>query len=119
MSTFEGHGLGCVRGGRLVFAGLSFAVPPGGALVLAGPNGSGKSSLLRLMAGLTPAAAGRLCWGGEAVADDPSAHRRRLHYVGHLDAIKPALTVRTVQEYRSAVGWNARACSPFPRAAPS
>lgn len=94
MSTFEGHGLGCLRGGRLVFAGLSFTVPPGGALVLAGPNGSGKSSLLRLMAGLTPAAAGRLCWGGEAVADDPAAHRRRLHYVGHLDAIKPALSAR-------------------------
>lgn len=92
MSTFEGHGLGCVRGGRLVFSGLSFEIPPGGALVLAGPNGSGKSSLLRLMAGLTPPAAGRLSWAGEAVADDPVAHRRRLHYVGHLDAIKPALS---------------------------
>ncbi|MGZ8996612.1 MAG: heme ABC exporter ATP-binding protein CcmA [Rhodospirillales bacterium] len=94
MGTFRGENLSCVRGGRVVFARLAFALRAGGALVLAGPNGSGKSSLLRLMAGLTPAAAGRLSWEGEAVADDPAAHRRRLHYVGHLDAIKPALTAR-------------------------
>lgn len=94
MSAFEGQNLSCVRGGRVVFARLDFALPSGGALVLAGPNGSGKSSLLRLMAGLSPPVAGRLTWSGEAVADDPAAHRRRLHYVGHLDGIKPALTAR-------------------------
>lgn len=94
MDIFQGENLGCLRGGRVVFARLEFALPAGGALVLSGPNGSGKSSLLRLMAGLTPAAAGRLSWNGGAVADDPAAHRRRLHYVGHLDAIKPALSAR-------------------------
>ncbi|HYN38780.1 MAG TPA: cytochrome c biogenesis heme-transporting ATPase CcmA [Rhodospirillales bacterium] len=94
MGTFRGENLSCVRGGRVVFARLEFALRPGDTLVLAGPNGSGKSSLLRLMAGLTPAAAGRLSWESEAVADDPAAHRRRLHYIGHLDAIKPALTAR-------------------------
>lgn len=94
MDIFRGENLGCRRGGRVVFARLEFALPAGGALVLSGPNGSGKSSLLRLMAGLAPAAAGRLSWNGEAVADDPAAHRRRLHYVGHLDAIKPALSAR-------------------------
>ncbi|MEE9480317.1 MAG: ATP-binding cassette domain-containing protein, partial [Kiloniellales bacterium] len=52
MTPFEGRELTCVRGERRVFAGLSFALPPGGALILTGPNGSGKSSLLRLMAGL-------------------------------------------------------------------
>ena len=40
-----------MRGGRQVFAGLSFALAPRDALVLRGPNGSGKSSLLRLLAG--------------------------------------------------------------------
>jgi heme exporter protein A len=94
MSTFQGEDLSCVRGGRVVFARLGFALRPGGALVLSGPNGSGKSSLLRVMAGLTPALSGRLVWGGESVMDDPAAHRRRLHYVGHLDAIKPALSAR-------------------------
>lgn len=91
MAAFEGRNLTCSRGGRVVFAGLNFAVAAGAALVLVGPNGSGKSSLLRLMAGLSPAAAGELLWAGAPVAADPAAHRSRLHYVGHLDAIKPAL----------------------------
>ena len=47
--------LACLRGGRLVFAGLSFRLDAGEALMLTGPNGSGKSSLLRLVAGLVPA----------------------------------------------------------------
>jgi len=89
---FSGDGLGCVRGERRVFRDLSFAVAPGGALILAGANGAGKSSLLRLMAGLLPPVAGRLSWDGIRVADDPEAHRARLRFLGHLDALKPALT---------------------------
>ena len=92
-SGFAGRDLACRRGERLVFAGLGFAVPPGGALVLTGPNGSGKSSLLRLMAGLTPAEAGDLTWNGAALGEDPAAHRARVHFIGHYDALKPVLTV--------------------------
>jgi len=90
---FTAEGLGCVRGERQVFADVNFAVEPGGALVLEGPNGSGKSSLLRLSALLLQPAAGRLAWDGQAIADDPEAHRARLFYIGHLDALKPAFTV--------------------------
>ncbi len=93
MTLFTGRNLVCVRGERHVFAGLDFAVDAGGALVLAGANGSGKSSLLRLMAGLLRPASGALAWDGAATAADPEAHRARLHYVGHLDAVKPVLTV--------------------------
>jgi heme exporter protein A len=91
---FEGRELMCIRGQRPVFAGLGFAVPAGGALLLLGPNGSGKSSLLRLMAGLLRAAAGSLTWAGAAIAEDPEAHRARVRYVGHLDAVKAVLSVR-------------------------
>lgn len=90
--AFSGTGLACRRGGRLVFAGLNFAVAPGEALVLRGPNGSGKTTLLRLMAGLTPAAAGTLAWNNIAV-DDRDEHAAKLRFITHLDAIKPALTV--------------------------
>ena len=93
MTDFVGRQLLCARGGRTVFADLDFRIAAGGALVLAGPNGSGKSSLLRLMAGLARPAAGVLAWGGNDVAEDPATHRARVHYVGHLDAVKPALTV--------------------------
>lgn len=82
----------CLRGPRLVFAGLHFHLPPGGALVLVGHNGSGKSSLLRLLAGLSRPFSGLLSWDGVPLADDPDAHRIRLRYVGHQDAVKPALT---------------------------
>jgi heme exporter protein A len=93
MTLFEGRDLLCVRGERRVFAGLHFAISSGGLLVLTGANGSGKSSLLRIMAGLLRPAGGGLTWDGAPVADDPEAQAARLHYLGHLDAVKPVLTV--------------------------
>lgn len=90
----EARDLACLRGERPVFAGLSFALEAGGALLLTGPNGSGKSSLLRLLAGLLAPAAGTLLWQGEDALADRAAHAARLRYVGHGDALKPALTAR-------------------------
>lgn len=83
--------LACDRGERRVFTGVRFDIGAGDALAVVGANGAGKSSLLRLLAGLLPLAAGTLLWNGAAVGDDPEAHRARLHYLGHLDAVKPAL----------------------------
>ena len=93
MSLFQGNGLACRRGEVPVFEDLDFAVDAGEALWLAGPNGSGKSSLLRLMAGLLEPVAGIIRWNGEAIGDDREAHRARLRYLGHLDAVKPHLSV--------------------------
>jgi heme exporter protein A len=90
--SFSGHDLTCIRGERVVFAGLGFEVAAGGALILTGPNGSGKSSLLRLMAGLLQPEAGEMRRDGADVADDPAVHRSSLHYVGHKDAVKPVLS---------------------------
>lgn len=92
-ATFSGENLACRRGGRTVFAGLTFSVASGGAIVLRGPNGSGKTTLLRLMAGLARPITGTLQWSGE-VLEDPETHGRHLRFIGHLDAIKPAFTVR-------------------------
>ncbi len=81
-----------VRAERLVLAGVGGAVGRGGALLLRGPNGSGKSTLLRILAGLLPLDEGSITWDGEAL-DDLPAWSRRVAYVGHLDALKPGLTV--------------------------
>ena len=89
---FAGTGLACRRGDRLVFRDLDFALAAGDALVLTGANGSGKSSLLRVMAGLTPPLLGALAWDGAAIADDPTLHHGRLHFIGHQDALKPVLS---------------------------
>lgn len=91
-AQFVATDLACIRGERRVFSKVRFNIASGDALALVGPNGAGKSSLLRLLAGLLPASGGTLTWNGAPVADEPDAHRARLHYLGHLDAVKPGLT---------------------------
>lgn len=92
MSVLQAEELATIRGERLVFAGLSFRVAEGGALLLTGPNGAGKSTLLRLLAGLGRLEAGRLLWQGADALEDLTLHARRVAYLGHLDAVKPGLT---------------------------
>jgi heme exporter protein A len=85
-------GLAAFRGERLVFKDVHFTLHAGQALLLRGANGAGKSSLLRTVAGLTPLAAGRLAWGDEDALEDLPAHAARIAWLGHQDAVKPALT---------------------------
>lgn len=86
----SGRGVRCVRGGREVLSGLDFEVSAGEALAVTGPNGSGKTSLLRIMAGLLAQAGGSIeLEGGE----DELTLPEQSHYLGHRDAIKPALSV--------------------------
>jgi heme exporter protein A len=85
-----GRNVRCVRGGREVFSGLDFEASSGEALAVTGPNGSGKTSLLRLIAGLLAMAGGSIdLEGGEAELTLPE----QAHYLGHRDALKPALSV--------------------------
>ncbi len=78
----QADGLAAFRGEFLVFRDLSFAVPAGGALLLAGPNGAGKSTLLRLLAG----------------------QAARVAFLGHRDAVKPGLTVAENLRFAARLG---------------
>jgi heme exporter protein A len=85
-----GRGVRCVRGGREVFSGLDFEASAGRALAVTGRNGSGKTSLLRLIAGLLVPAGGSIALeGGDAELN----LGEQAHYLGHRDALKPALSV--------------------------
>jgi heme exporter protein A len=86
----SGRDVRCVRGGREVFSGLDFEASSGEALAVTGPNGSGKTSLLRMIAGLLTITGGSIgLEGGEAEV----TLSEQAHYLGHRDALKPALSV--------------------------
>jgi heme exporter protein A len=87
--------LTCLRGGRVVFRDLAFAIEAGQALALEGANGAGKTSLLRIIAGFLAPAGGRIVLrdGADEIAD-AEGRGRRASWLGHLDAAKPQMTVR-------------------------
>src|SRR6204780_1035674 len=85
-----GAGVRCVRGGREVFSGLDFEAASGGALAVTGANGAGKTSLLRMIAGLLTLAGGSIVLEG---GENELTLAEQAHYLGHRDALKPALSV--------------------------
>ncbi len=82
------NNLACERGERRIFEGVSFTLLSGEALVITGRNGAGKSSLLDILAGRLHPAAGAILLDGAGERTLPEC----LHYVGHRDALKAALT---------------------------
>lgn len=89
--------IGVGRGGRLLVERLDFSLQNGRALVVAGPNGAGKSTLLRVFAGLLPPTKGR--WTLARGAHDAEEPGALAHYLGHVEASKPALTARENLEF--------------------
>jgi heme exporter protein A len=80
------------RGGRTILTELSLSAEVGEAVLLTGANGAGKTTLLRAIAGLLPIAHGTIRLDGSAAEADEGV-AENCHFVGHLNGIKPALTV--------------------------
>jgi heme exporter protein A len=91
MMRLTASNLACRRGGRDVFADVSFSNGSGEILAIRGRNGAGKSSLLRMVVGLVRIAHGRLALEG---GDPELTIGEQAHYLGHQDAFKPSLSVR-------------------------
>lgn len=84
-------GLGGERGGEILFSELNFTIQAGEALLITGPNGVGKSTLLRIAAGLLRPAEGEI-----KLESNPRKFETlgaACHFLGHLNAMKPALTL--------------------------
>jgi heme exporter protein A len=82
--------LACSRSERLLIQGLSFSLGRGEALVITGPNGAGKTTLLRVLAGFIPHDIGTIVLEG---AEEGASLAQSLHFVGHRDGLRAALTV--------------------------
>ncbi|MDA9435655.1 heme ABC exporter ATP-binding protein CcmA [Bradyrhizobium sp. CCBAU 51627] len=85
--------LSVARGERILLGGISLRLSSGQIAEVTGPNGVGKSTLLRAIAGFFPVRSGRMSWV-ESEAADSAPLAERLHYIGHLDGLKSALTAR-------------------------
>jgi len=94
ISSLTAENIACVRGDKRLFESLSFRVRAGQALAVEGANGAGKTSLLRLLAGFLAPVAGRvLVRTGTSDSDDAEERGRLVGWLGHLDGLKPQLTV--------------------------
>lgn len=94
MPRLEVHQLVVSRGDRVVLEDLSFSVAEGEVLHVLGRNGAGKTSLLEVLCGLRRADGGR-------IAPQPAARER--HWIGHKNALNPALSAIENLEFWAAL----------------
>lgn len=87
------QGLTLIRGERCLFRGLSFALQPGGLLLLEGQNGSGKTSLLKVLVGILELEEGEILWDATPVRDVRQAFFEAIAWMPHRVGFKADLTL--------------------------
>src|SRR3990172_2300832 len=78
--------------GGLIISDISLTIPAGKFFALLGPSGCGKTTLLRLIAGLEKADAGKIYLGDTDISDWP-IHKRPVNIVFQNYALFPHLNV--------------------------
>jgi heme ABC exporter ATP-binding subunit CcmA len=94
----------CLRAGHPVLRGLELEVQAGEAVVVTGPNGTGKSTLLRVLAGLLPLAAGAGSVLDHDLVRERAAIRRSVSFVAHDSFGYDDLTVRRNLRFHARLG---------------
>ena len=105
MSTalLDVQGLACVRGDRPLFAQVSFSLSAGEWMHVQGDNGAGKTSLMRILSGLSPAAAGEVRWAGVPIRQCQEVYRADMLYLGHTLSLKDDLSALENLQFEAAV----------------
>jgi len=88
----EASQIECVRGSRRLFRDLSFRLEAHQALRVRGENGSGKTSLLRIVAGLSPAESGSVSWNDGNLRALGEDYLCDLLFLGHSNGLKDDLS---------------------------
>ena len=91
-TSWQVNDASCERGGRRLFAPVSFELLPGQAIHLQGDNGAGKTSLLRALCGLSPLSQGQMAWCGLPLPQARQAFLRQVLYLGHALGLKDELS---------------------------
>ena len=82
----------CERGGRQLFAPVSFDLLAGQAMHIQGDNGAGKTSLLRGLCGLSPLSQGVVRWCGLPVDQARETFLSDVFFLGHALGLKDELS---------------------------
>lgn len=91
--TLHIQNLSFERNHQLLLNNINHAIERGNALQVIGANGSGKSTLLRLLAGFIEPHEGKILWDNQCIFRQHDNYQQQLHYIGHLNGIKPQLTI--------------------------
>ena len=99
MSRLATQKLEVALSGRPVLKEVDLTLDASVLVGLIGPNGAGKTTLLRALAGLVPAAGGKILLDGHPLAETPRRMRaRRIGYLAQGHRVDWPLTVRRVVE---------------------
>lgn len=96
MSSLELKAVTKRLGEAAAVSAVDLSIPAGSRAVIVGPSGSGKTTLLRLIAGFEFPDQGRVCLGGQVIAEGGGgvpAHGRGIGYVPQDGALFPHLDV--------------------------
>ena len=82
---------------------ISFAVGRGEVLGFLGPNGAGKSTTMKVVTGFLSADSGRVTVGGEDIAANPIAAKRRIGYLPEGAPLYSDMTTRAFLEFAAGI----------------
>jgi ABC-type multidrug transport system ATPase subunit len=94
-------GKGANRTTRTLLRDVLLHLPPASMTAVAGPSGAGKTTLMRLLSGQQPAAAGTVEYNGSDLAQCRQAYAPLMGYVPQEDIVHADLTVQEALDYQA------------------